>query len=141
VAVNGRGVRGSPDLRNQIGLAAVGTDLELKLLRDGREQLARLRVEPLRSTAAGQGEQVAEIKGLTIANAERNGRPEAVAVVSVEPNSPAWSHGLRSGDLIVAVNRHKVRTTRELFAALRTEGGLVLTVVRGDAIFAVILRK
>jgi serine protease Do/serine protease DegQ len=142
MAVNGRAVRGSPDLRNQIGLAAVGTDVELKLLREGREQVTRLRVEALRATPGGQhAEQVAEIRGLTIANAERNGRPEGVAAVKVEPNSPAWSHGLRPGDLIVAVNRYKVRTTREFLDALRSDGALVLTVVRGEVNFAVILRK
>src|SRR3954468_19666918 len=39
MAVNGRAVRSSSDLRNQIGLAAAGTDVELKLLREGREQM------------------------------------------------------------------------------------------------------
>jgi C-terminal processing protease CtpA/Prc len=64
-----------------------------------------------------------------------------VAVVTVEPGSPAWSHGLRPRDLIIAVNRHKVRTTRELMQALRLPGPLTLTVVRGEAVFAVVLRK
>ncbi len=141
MAVNGRAVRSSSDLRNQIGLAAAGTDVELKLLREGREQMVRLRVEALRATSSRQGEPVAEVRGLTIANAERNGRPEAVAVVTVEPNSPAWGHGLRKGDLIVAVNRQKVRSTSELLVALRTEGALALTVVRGETNFAVVLRK
>jgi len=141
VSVNGRAVRGSPDLRNQIGLAAVGTEMELKVLREGREHPVHLRVEALRATPSGQGERVPEVNGLTIGNAERNGRPEAVAVLSVEPGSPAWAHGLRPGDLIVAVNRHKVRTTRELIAALRTEGPLALTILRGDMFFAVILRR
>ena len=141
VSVNGRAVRGSPDLRNQIGLAAVGTEMELKVLREGREYPVHLRVEALRATLGGQGERVPEVNGLTIGNAERNGRPEAVAVLSVEPGSPGWAHGLRPGDLIVAVNRHKVRTTRELIAALRTEGTLALTILRGDTFFAVILRR
>jgi len=141
VSVNGRAVRGSPDLRNQIGLAAVGTEMELKVLREGREYPVHLRVEALRATPGGQGERVPEVNGLTIGNAEHNGRPEAVAVLSVEPGSPAWAHGLRPGDLIVAVNRRKVRSTRDLIAALRTEGTLTLTILRGDTFFAVILRK
>jgi Do/DeqQ family serine protease len=140
-AVNGRAVRGSPDLRNQIGLAAIGSEVELKLLREGRELSTRLRVEALRPTQSAQGERVAEVNGLSIANAERNGQPEAVAVVSVEPGSPAYSHGLRPGDLIVAVNRRKVRTARELLSELRGEGPLALTVVRGEAVFAIVLRK
>jgi len=141
VSVNGRAVRGSGDLRNQIGLSAVGSELDLKVLREGRESPVKLRVEPLRAAAAGQGERLAEINGLTIGNAERNGRPEAVAVISVEPGSPAWNHGFRPGDLIVAVNRHKTRTTRELMAALRAEGPIAVSVLRGDSVFAIVLRR
>jgi serine protease Do/serine protease DegQ len=141
VAVNGRPVRGSPDLRNQIGLAPIGSELELRVLREGREQPVRMRVEALRAATTAQGEKVTEVTGLSVANAERNGRPEAVAVVAVESGSPAWSHGLRARDLIVAVNRRKVRTVRELMDALQTAGSLTLTVVRGEAVFAVVLRK
>jgi hypothetical protein len=43
--------------------------------------------------------------------------------------------------MIVAVNRRKVRTVRELMDALQTEGPLALTVVRGETVFAVVLRK
>jgi C-terminal processing protease CtpA/Prc len=113
----------------------------LKVLREGRESPVKLRVEPLRAAAGGQGERLPEVNGLTIGNAERNGRPEAVAVISVEPGSPAWAHGFRPGDLIVGVNRHKTRTTRELMAALRTEGPLAVSVLRGDSLFAIVLRR
>jgi serine protease Do/serine protease DegQ len=141
VAVNGRAIRGSSDLRNQIGLLAVGTEVEFKVLREGREQLFRMRVEALRAAQAGEVEStVAELNGLSIANAERNGRTEAVGVVAVESGSQAWSRGLRPGDVIVAVNRRKVRSTRELTAALRAPGPLVLTVVRGEAVFGIALR-
>lgn len=141
VAVNGRAIRGSSDLRNQIGLLAVGTEVEFKVLREGREQLFRMRVEPLRAAQAGEVEStIAELNGLSVANAERNGRTEAVGVVGVESGSQAWSHGLRPGDVIVAVNRRKVRSTRELTAALRAPGPLVLTVVRGEAVFGIALR-
>ena len=141
VAVNGRAIRGSSDLRNQIGLLAVGTEVEFKVLREGREQLFRMRVEALRAAQAGEVEStVAELNGLSVANAERNGRTEAVGVVGVESGSQAWSRGLRPGDVIVAVNRRKVRSTRELTAALRARGPLVLTVVRGEAVFGIALR-
>jgi len=142
VAANGRTVRSSSDLRNQIGLLAVGSEVEFKALREGREQAFRLRVEALRAAQGAEIEAaVPELSGLSIANAERNGQSQAVGVVAVEPDSQAWSHGLRPGDVIVAVNRRKVRTTRELVAALRTPGPLVLTVVRGEAVFGVTLRQ
>ena len=142
VAVNGRTVRGSPDLRNQIGLTPVGSEVDFKVVREGQEQLFRVRVEALRAAQAnGVEAAVPELNGLSVTNAERNGRSEAVGVVGVESGSQAWTHGLRPGDVIVAVNRRKVRSTRELVAALRSPGPLVLTVVRGEAVFGVVLRK
>jgi serine protease Do/serine protease DegQ len=142
MAVNGRTVRGSPDLRNQIGLTAVGSEVEFKVVREGREQLFRVRVEALRAAQANEVEAtVPELNGLSVANAERNGRSEAVGVVGVEAGSQAWTHGLRPGDVIVAVNRRKVRSTRELIAVLRSPGPLALTVVRGEAVFGIVLRQ
>ena len=87
------------------------------------------------------GESIQELSGATVADAERNGRPEAVAVIEVERGSAAWARGLRAGDLIVAVNRKKVRTTRELTGAFQVQGRLALTVVRGDSVLTLLLRR
>ena len=141
IALNGRAVRGSADLRNQIGLIPVGEEVEFRFLRDGELRSVKARPEPVQTTEAIGGESISELSGATVADAERNGRPEAVAVVEVVRDSPAWARGLRPGDLIVAVNRQKVRTTRELAAAFQVQGRLVLTVVRGDYVFTVLLRR
>jgi Do/DeqQ family serine protease len=141
IAVNARTVRGSSDLRNQIGLIPVGEEVELKVLREGQVRTLKMRVESMQAAEATGGESVPELAGATVGNAERNGQAEVVAVIDVTRGSPAWSRGLRPGDLIVAVNRHKVRTTRELAAALQASGRLVLTVVRGDYVFAMVLRR
>lgn len=141
IALNGRAVRGSSDLRNQIGLIPVGEEVEFKYLREGEARLAKARVEAVRAAEASSGASIAELNGATVADAERSGRPEAVAVVDVVRGSPAWGRGLRPGDLIVAVNRQKVRTTRELTAALQAQGRLMLTVVRGDYVFTLMLRR
>ncbi len=141
VALNGRAVRGSSDLRNQIGLMAVGEDVEFKVLRDGRELMLRTKVESLRAATALGNQIVAELQGATVGTIESGGKPTAVMVVEVEPDSPAWSHGLRPGDVIVAVNRRKVSNPRELVAALKAPGRAVLSVVRGDYLFAIVLRR
>ena len=141
VAVNGRRVRSSSDLRNQIGLIPVGEEVEFKALREGAERSFRVRVESVRPVEAAGSESIPELAGATVGNVERDGKPEAVAVLGVTRGSPAWSRGLREGDLIVAVNRKKVRTTRELVAALGERGEMVLSVVRGDNLFAIVLRS
>jgi serine protease Do/serine protease DegQ len=140
MALNGRGVRGSSDLRNQIGLMAVGEDVEFKVLRDGRELVLRTKVESLRAATALGNQIVAELQGATVGTIQSGGKPNAVMIVEVEPDSPAWSHGLRPGDVIVAVNRRKVSSIRELIAALKAPGRAVLSVVLGDYLFAIVLR-
>jgi S1-C subfamily serine protease len=54
--------------------------------------------------------------------------------------SAAYQRGLRAGDVIVAVNRSKVRTTAEFAALLKRPGRIVLSVVRGDHVFGLVLR-
>lgn len=140
-AVNGRRVRSSSDLRNQIGMTPIGEEVEFKTLRDGTERVVRIRVESVRAAETTGGESIPELAGATVANAEREGRSEAVAVTAVTRGSPAWARGLRPGDIIVAVNRKKVHSTRELITALAESGPMVLSVVRGDSVFTLVVRS
>jgi len=48
VAVNGRAVRSSSDVRNQVGLIPAGEEVEFKVLRDGQVRIFKARVESLR---------------------------------------------------------------------------------------------
>jgi Do/DeqQ family serine protease len=142
VAVNGRKVRGSADLRNQVGLTPIGEGLELRLLRDGRPVVAKMRVEAARSAEARGTTQLKELAGATLSTVEdARGRDAAVMVVKVEPDSTAWKHGLRRGDLIVAVNRSKVTNAAELIEAMKQKGRLLLRVVRGEYIFTIVVRR
>src|SRR5215470_10148279 len=93
IALNGRAVRGSADLRNQIGLIPVGEEVEFRFLRDGELRSVKARLEPVPETEAIGGESISELSGATVADAARNGRPEAVAVVEVVRDSPAWARG------------------------------------------------
>ncbi|MFQ5881310.1 MAG: DegQ family serine endoprotease [Candidatus Methylomirabilales bacterium] len=57
-----------------------------------------------------------------------------VLVTSVAPGSPAFHRGLRRGDVILEVNRQRVKNRRELVATLRRsrpEADLLLLVQRG----------
>jgi serine protease Do/serine protease DegQ len=61
------------------------------------------------------------------------GRVEGVLVVEVERNSAAWSYGLRPGDVIVAVNRKRVKNLDEMKNVVSAGGrALVLDIQRGS---------
>lgn len=142
LSLNGRPVRGSADLRNQLGLIPVGDVADLKILRGGKTSNLRVTIESPRSGAAGGRESLAELAGARLGTLERNGRAEGVVVVEVDRGGRAWNVGLRPGDLIVGVNRRKVRSVEELAKALQAvERPLVLNVVRGDFALSLVIRN
>jgi S1-C subfamily serine protease len=69
-------------------------------------------------------------------------RGEGVGVVTVDEGSPAWNHGLRSGDVIVGVNRVKMSSVRDLVASLKgNQKSVQLNVVRGDFLLTFVIRR
>ncbi|MEO8631443.1 MAG: Do family serine endopeptidase [Betaproteobacteria bacterium] len=141
VGVNGRRVRNSADLRNQIGLVPVGEQVEFKVTREGREQILRGSIERNQVDEAGGAASLPELAGSKLGNARRNGKSEAVAVIEVARDSPAWALGMRPGDVIVAVNRKRAKSTREFLAELEATGPIVLTMLRGEQTFALRVRQ
>jgi S1-C subfamily serine protease len=56
-----------------------------------------------------------------------------VQVLDVERGSPAWSSGLRTGDIIIAVNQRDVSSADDVMAtAGRGSDTLLLNIIRGN---------
>jgi S1-C subfamily serine protease len=53
-------------------------------------------------------------------------------VGQVEPNSPAAQAGLRPNDIIVSVNRVRVRNVRELQQVANQQALLIVSIRRGN---------
>lgn len=140
-AINGRPVRGSSDVRNQLGLIPVGEQVEIKVVRGGKSHTVTARIGEVGGAGSG-GVAVAQLAGARFTDAERDGRPQGVGVVSVEQDSEAWRLGLRRGDVIIAVNQKRVTSVTELREALKAaDRTLALTVVRGDFILNLLARR
>ena len=145
VEINGRAVRRSRDLRNALGVLAVGEVARLVLVRDGAQRIIETRIGEPRSSqvsGAGLGERLA---GAVFADIDESsplaGRIEGVLVAEVEPGSSAWRHGLRKADVVVAVNRVRVRGVREFEQALGGAGRvLMLNIQRGRASLIILLQ-
>jgi len=144
-SVNGRPVRGSADMRNRMGLIPVGEDVELRVQRGGRPVTLRLRIAELYTMTEIPGEAVPQLAGVRVSNIEPgtplHGMVEGVIITRIEPNTPGAQTGLRPGDVIYGVNRSRVRSTAELFAALRqAERPLRIFLLRGDSRLTLTLR-
>ena len=145
LALNGKPVRGSADLRNRMGLIAVNEEAELKVQRAGRPLALRLRIaEPYTMTEI-PGEAVPQLAGVRVSNIERGmpafGMIEGAIITRIEPSSPGAKTGLRQGDVLYGVNRSRVRSVTELLAALRkAERPLQIFLLRGDTRLTLTLR-
>jgi Do/DeqQ family serine protease len=145
IALNGKPVRGAADARNRIGLAPIGENVQVKVLRNGKPTTLKVNIAAPFTLSSIEGREIQQFPGAAFANIERGmpmfGRVSGVLVVRVERESPAFFAGLRPGDIIQGVNRRKVGSVQEFQNVLRSADGVVaLTLLRGDARVTLILR-
>jgi S1-C subfamily serine protease len=140
--INGRPVRGPAELRARLGVVPVGETVDLKVQRGKEAQVIKARIAPVEGQQAG-GKSIPELAGAALAEVERRGLPgpdRAVLVTGVEAGSPAFGHGIRTGDLVIGVNQRRITTVDDLSKQLRPQGRLALNVVRGDFLLTIPLR-
>jgi serine protease Do len=149
LAVNGKPINDSPQLAMTISLMQPGTQVSLKLLRDGaqREVSARLEEMPTESAKAASepddsqtGMEGVSVGDLSARDARQLGlSPDTTGVVvtAVDPASLAAVNGLQRGDVIVEVNRKPVRNTAEFEQALKhsTAATLLLVNRKGSTLY------
>ena len=148
VAVDGTKVEGSRDLRNAIGLVRVGEAIEVEVRRGQRRIRLDVRVggaETAGSRTAAALDTPPALRGAMLRDLEQGdpafGRIKGVIAAEVEPGSPAARNGIRPGDVIVAVNRRRVRNALELAEAFDRAGRvLALNIVRGNGQVFIVIR-
>ncbi len=144
VAINGKPVDDSADVRNTIGLIPVGRQVELTILRDGKERHIRATIGEERKAEIAGGEIHPYLEGAVLGNIGENSplyeRVKGVVVVDVEPGSRAWRAGLRKGDVILSANRRPVANIRQLRKAVKGKETLLLNIQRGNAALFLLLR-
>jgi Do/DeqQ family serine protease len=145
IAVNERPIRASGELRNRVGLTPIGEEVDMTVLREGRQMRVRARVGELYQSTSVVGEGVPQLAGLKIADIQpgmpMHGQVEGVFVAGVERDSAAFKNGLRAGDVIFGVGRTRVRSIKQFNEALRTaEQPLRLALLRGDYRIQLVIR-
>ena len=136
VAVEGKAVGGASDLRTTIGLRRSGDSVSIELIRDGK----RRKVEATLTQAATDVQLAAAEVHPSLAGAELGNydgqslefNGQGVLIESVQPGSPAAQRGLRANDIIVSINRARVRSVAELEDIAEDQSLLILGLRRGQ---------
>ena len=146
VAVDDRSIAGSADLRSQIGLKRIDSDVALQVIRDGEELTLTATLREGGLVAAMTGERAFDrLSGAELRDLQPGdpfyGNLSGVVIARLDPGSRAARSGLEAGDIILAVNRVPVASVAELRQQLAgVDGALALTVQRGAARIFLVMR-
>src|SRR5207249_2637825 len=166
VEFDGKNVQGISELRNRVAATPVGSNVKLKVMRDGQEKALTIHIAErptdaalARATEPGSSTPEATeprkgplnvLSDLRIKPLDEESRSQynvgpktsGVLVAHVQGGSPAEQAGLQRGDVIQEINRQAVNSLKEYEAAagkIKKEENAVLLVNRqGNSIFIVI---
>ncbi len=149
VEVDGQRVSEVRELQFKIMRTEPGKEINLKVIREGKEISLRIKVGEMPEEMPTAGEELGEAElGLVLRDLtpeeERRLGTKGVLVVRVNPNSLAMQSGIISGDVILQVGNRPVSNVREFqqnIDALRQAGresALLLIRRRGNNLFLVL---
>ncbi|WP_413111133.1 Do family serine endopeptidase [Thaumasiovibrio sp. DFM-14] len=136
ISVDGKKIRSFSELRAKIATLGAGKTVSLGILRDG---------ESLDLTAelqeSSQSRLSADSLHKALAGAELTNTDGGVKVESVREDSPAARAGLLANDVIIGVNRQRVRNLGELRKVLEnSSGAIALNIQRNNTNLYLMLR-
>ena len=139
VRVNDKKIQTSNDLVNAVGLRAVGDEVTLEIV--GAEGNSRQVQAILGGLVAATGNDIhPALAGAALTDSDA-GEYEGVLVETIEEGSTAQRSGLRADDMIVAVNRVRVRNIEQFRKIADGQSLIVLSIRRGNRTLVLPLRS
>lgn len=142
--IDRRRIRNEADLRNAEGLLAVGADVKIEVLREGRSMTLTTRIEKAELQEL-VGETLSDrLRSVTFvplpAEVTRQSNVDGVMVASLDRRSYAYRRGLRPGDVITAVNRQPVESLQGLMDVVEeVEDEILFSLRRGRNSYLLLL--
>lgn len=141
---NGKVVRSSVDMHNLVGLMRVGQTIKLEIIRKGRSGIITATIQQIdAATVDGAeinfhlaGAKIGEVKEVDI----RSGLVEYLQVIDIQPGTPAWNTGLRQDDIIYSINKQRVKTFDDAYAAAKSSRALLLNIQRGEQAMYILVK-
>jgi serine protease Do len=132
ISYNGKPVKNASELKNYVLLTKPGTEVELRIIRNGKEIPIKVKIEAQKEgliLSKSEMENIEEflenlgliVEDITSETAKKLKLPsvQGVIITDVIPETPADYAGLAPGLIIDEVNRKKVKNLNEFFQALK----------------------
>ena len=133
-AVNGRDVESSAQVRNEVGLMRIGSKAKIEVLRNGKKRTLTASVEEQVSKTVSGKSLSTKLDGAQLSESlEDTTRGTTAGIEVVSANGKAAAAGLRKGDIIISVNKQRVKTISEMKAAIKKNPRALLLNIQRDA--------
>ena len=135
-------VHDSDDLRNAVGLLRAGAKARVQFYRDGEVKTVNTRIRETDRLVVREQEMTGRLAGARF----RTAAPDAehgggVEVSELAPDSPAARSGLRKNDIILSVNRRRVKTPADMQQAIKhTDPALLLKLLRDERMLFLVIQ-
>ncbi|BDR14593.1 DegQ family serine endoprotease [Vibrio sp. STUT-A11] len=141
VSVNGKSINTFSELRAKVATLGAGKKISLGVVRDGKDKTFDVTLGESTNIKAKAETLHDGLKGAELSNTNQSDSVQGVKVTSVVENSPAAQYQLQEGDIIIGVNRQRVKNLAELRAIVeKHEGVLALNIQRGDRTIYLVIR-
>ena len=139
-AINGQAISSFAEMRAKIATSGVGKEIDLTYLRDGKSNNAKVTLQSDDQTQTRANGLLPALDGAELNNYDEKGM-KGVAITKIKPNSLAEQRGLKSGDVIIGINRQKVENLGQLRKILESKpSAIALNIIRGDSNFYLLVQ-
>ncbi|MBO9662232.1 DegQ family serine endoprotease [Dokdonella sp.] len=144
VSLNGKSIGGEQELHNIEGLTTPGAAVDVGVMREGKPLTINTALK-VNEAVVLKGEaldpRLAGVQFGDVPDSLRRQGVGGVSVTRVAESSRAFANGLRSGDLVVAVNRRDLAGSEDFSRLVATHPRqLMLTLLRGQEAFYLLLQ-
>lgn len=141
VSVNGKAINTFSELRAKVATLGAGKEITLGVVRDGKNKTFDVTLGESTNMKAKAETLHEGLKGAELSNTTPSDVIQGVKVSSVADNSPAAQYQLQQGDIIIGVNRQRVKNLAELRTIVeKHKGVLALNIQRGERTIYLVIR-
>ncbi|WP_107850929.1 Do family serine endopeptidase [Oceanimonas marisflavi] len=141
ISLDGKPIRSFGELRAKVATMGADRTVKLGLFRDGKEKTVEVTLDHASEQKVAANTLHRALEGASLANSDSKDGVRGVKVTEVTPRTPAAMAGLEEGDIIIGVNRQRVKELGELRQIIDAKPEvLALNIQRGNSSIYLVLR-
>ncbi|KOO02427.1 DegQ family serine endoprotease [Vibrio nereis] len=141
VSVNGKDIHSFSELRAKVATLGAGKEITLGIVRDGKSKTFDVTLGEQQSVKAPAEKLHEGLSGATLTNTTSKDAVQGVKVASVEKGSNAEAYQLEEGDIIIGVNRKRIKNLAQFRKVVEKQTRvLALNIQRGERTLYLVIR-